>query len=88
MGDGDLTISEFQEMIRKAYYHRDKQRGIDKTFMWFVEEVGELARAIKNKNIENIEEEIADVAAWLISLANLLNIDMRTAIIKKYGNSI
>jgi len=54
--------------------------------MWFIEEVGELARAIKSGNRDNIEEEIADVAAWLVSLANLLEIDFEEAVLKKYKN--
>ncbi|MHA1590332.1 MAG: MazG nucleotide pyrophosphohydrolase domain-containing protein [Candidatus Njordarchaeales archaeon] len=81
-----LTFKEFQKIIRDAYFERDSARGLDRTFMWFIEEVGELARAIKNGNRENIEEEIADVAAWLVSIANLLNVDIEKAILKKYRN--
>jgi len=54
--------------------------------MWFIEEVGELARAIKNGDMDNIEEEIADVAAWLVSIANLLGVDFEKAVLKKYSN--
>jgi len=80
-----MTIREFQELIRKTYYKRDYARGLDRTFMWFIEEVGELARAIKSGDRSNIEEEIADVAAWLISIANLLDVDLEEAIEKKYS---
>ena len=81
-----LTLREFQEIIRKAYFERDSARGLDRTFMWFIEEVGELARAIKSGDMDNIEEEIADVAAWLVSIANLLDVDFEKAILKKYSN--
>jgi len=81
-----LTIREFQELIRKYYYERDSKRGLERTFIWFIEEVGELARAINKGGRENIEEEIADVAAWLVSVANLLGIDLEKAILKKYKN--
>jgi len=81
-----LTLREFQEIIRKAYFKRDSARGLDRTFMWFIEEVGELARAIKSGDMDNIEEEIADVAAWLVSIANLLDVDFEKAILKKYSN--
>lgn len=81
-----LTLRQFQDIIRQAYFHRDSARGLDRTFMWFIEEVGELARAIKSGNRDNIEEEIADVAAWLVSLANLLEIDFEEAVLKKYKN--
>ncbi|MHA1616859.1 MAG: MazG nucleotide pyrophosphohydrolase domain-containing protein [Candidatus Njordarchaeales archaeon] len=81
-----LTLKDFQRIIYDAYFERDKARGLDRTFMWFIEEVGELARAIKSGNRENMEEEIADVAAWLVSIANLLDIDIEKAILKKYKN--
>ena len=45
-----MTIREFQEIIRKTYYDRDAARGLAATFMWLVEEVGELARALQNED--------------------------------------
>ncbi|MDF1665675.1 MAG: MazG nucleotide pyrophosphohydrolase domain-containing protein, partial [Planctomycetota bacterium] len=56
-----MKLSEFQSLIRDQYLEKDKARGIDGTFMWFVEEVGELARALKNDDRQNLEEEFADV---------------------------
>lgn len=77
-----MKISEFQNLIRELYYEKDAKRGIEKTFMWFIEEIGELADAIrKNKNPG---EEFADVFAWLVSLANLLNIDIDEEVRNKY----
>jgi len=70
--------------MRAIYYERDSRRGIERTFMWLVQEVGELSRAILRNDRENIEEEVADVLAWLASLCNLLGIDMENAVIKKY----
>lgn len=80
-----LTVREFQELIRKAYYERDSRRGLFKTWLWLQEEIGELATAIRRGDRENIAEEIADVIAWVVSIANLLNIDVEDALIKKYG---
>ena len=51
-----MTISEFQEWIRDKYEQRDRQRGTPATFMWFVEEVGELATALASDDRENKEE--------------------------------
>lgn len=79
-----MKISEFQEIIRKTFYKKDKKRGIDGTFRWMVEEVGELARAIKKNDEKKMEEEIADIFAWLCSIANLLNIDVEKSVFKKY----
>ena len=41
-----MRISEFQKLIEEIYLARDTARGRDGTFVWFVEEVGELARAL------------------------------------------
>jgi NTP pyrophosphatase (non-canonical NTP hydrolase) len=80
-----MKLNDFQELMKELYFHRDSQRGVDKTFMWLTEEVGELGRAIRTENREGMEEEIADILAWLSSLANLLNIEMEKATLKKYG---
>ncbi len=77
-----MRIREFQDRIRRIYYDKDSKRGKEKTFLWFIEEVGELAEAIR-KN-ENLGEEFADVFAWLVSLANLCNIDLEEEVKKKY----
>lgn len=91
--EGKLSIGEFQRLIANAYVMRDRQRGVEGTFLWFVEEVGELARAIKGGKKEELEEEFADVLAWLVSLATLVNVDMEKAATRylngcpKCGNS-
>lgn len=78
-----MTIKEFQQLIEQIYYTKDKKRGLAKTFCWFCEEVGELARAIRSEKSEKLAEEFADVFAWLVSLASLCQIDLATAI-RKY----
>ncbi len=77
-----MEIREFQRKIYEDYYQRDKGRGIDGTFRWLVEEVGELAKALRGEG--DLEEEIADVIAWTFSIANLVGVDVEKAIIKKY----
>ncbi len=79
-----LTVKYAQELMRKYYFRRDLSRGIYATFTWFIEEVGELAEAILNNNKSAIEEEIADVLAWLLSIANILGVDVEEAFRKKY----
>ena len=56
------------------------------TYEWLVEEVGELGEALKEDNKKNIEEEFADVLAWLASLANVVDIDLEKVAITKYKN--
>ena len=74
-----MRIAEFQRLIAEKYEKRDRQRGIPATFMWFVEEVGELATALAEKDRENRQEEFADVFAWLCTLANISNVDLEKA---------
>jgi NTP pyrophosphatase (non-canonical NTP hydrolase) len=83
-----MKISEFQNIISRKYENRDRQRGIPGTFMWFIEEVGELATALASNDRENTEEEFADVFAWLCTLANISDIDIEKACTKYTGDNI
>jgi len=78
----DITLREFQQFIRDKYYARDSQRGTPGTFMWFIEEVGELATALAGNDQDNKEEEFADVLAWMCTLANINNVDLAKAVEK------
>ncbi|MFP3908799.1 MAG: MazG nucleotide pyrophosphohydrolase domain-containing protein [Halobacteriota archaeon] len=77
-----MTLTNFQKMIHDIYYARDLDRGAEKTMLWLVEEVGELAEAVRKD--EDIGEEIADIMAWSVSLANLYDIDVEKEVNKKY----
>jgi len=79
-----VDLREAQRLIREKYYERDSTRGLYATFTWFIEEIGELADAIIKMNKSALEEELADVFAWLLSIANLLNIDLEDSFRKKY----
>jgi len=80
-----LSISQFQEMIRTAYGAKDRQRGVEGTFMWFMEEIGELATALRSGTVQERAEEFADVLAWLATLANVVDVDLESAVQAKYG---
>ncbi len=80
-----MTISEFQQLIRRTYHERDAKRGIDKNMLWFVEEVGELAEGVRKGDRAEIEAEMADVLAWLSTVASLSGIDLEQAALAKYG---
>jgi len=79
-----LKIKEFQKMIGDIYLARDAARGPDKSFLWLLEEVGELTRAYRRGELEPLGSEMADVIAWLASVANLLNIDLEAELLRKY----
>ncbi|GAG77888.1 unnamed protein product [marine sediment metagenome] len=83
-----MKIAEFQKLIKDLYIEQDQKRGLHKTFTWLIEEIGELARILKNNKIEleKASEELADIVAWTTSLANLLEIDLENALLKKYPN--
>lgn len=74
-----MRIAEFQRLIAQKYEKRDRQRGIPATFMWFVEEVGELATALAGDDQTNKQDEFADVLAWLCTLANISDVDLEKA---------
>jgi len=75
-----MQIREFQQLIDRMYSDKDRQRGPAKTWLWFSEEVGELASAIAKNDRDNLPEEFADVFAWLVTLANVMDVDLQTAI--------
>jgi len=77
-----MHIREFQELISKKYEKRDRKRGIPATFMWFIEEIGELATALAGDDPKNKEEEFADAFAWLCTLANITDVDLEKACTK------
>ncbi|WP_432800407.1 MazG nucleotide pyrophosphohydrolase domain-containing protein [Poriferisphaera sp. WC338] len=90
-----MTIADFQGYIREKYFATDSDRGTPGTFMWFIEEVGELATTLHKikgeggntsggSTHEDLEGEFADVFAWLCTLANINDVDLETALRKKY----
>lgn len=83
-----MQIKEFQGIISEKYEKRDRERGVPATFLWFIEEVGELATALAGSDQENKQEEFADVLAWLCTLANISNVDLEKACMKYTGKEI
>jgi NTP pyrophosphatase (non-canonical NTP hydrolase) len=83
-----LTLADFQKHVAERYEKVDRARGWPKTFAYFIEEVGELATALtgddEQKDRANLEEEFADVIAWLCTLANITDVDLAAAVTKKY----
>jgi NTP pyrophosphatase (non-canonical NTP hydrolase) len=81
-----MHIYEFQEMMRRLYFHRDSERGTAGTYEWFTDEIKELGEALDVNDKKGLEGEFADVLAWLASLANITDIDLEKATLKKYDN--
>ena len=85
MSTPPIRFDEFQQMMRDMYLEKDLERGIDGTFMWLVEEIGELASALREGTAEEQRGEFADVLAWLTTIANVAEIDLTQALHEKYG---
>ena len=81
-----VALSDFQQLIHKMYFDKDVARGIDGTFMWLMEEVGELAAALRSGSQQDKMEEFADVLAWLTTIANVSGVDLSEAVARKYGD--
>jgi NTP pyrophosphatase (non-canonical NTP hydrolase) len=87
----DLTIRAFQQLVRDRYFATDAARGVPGTFMWLIEEIGELATSLHENAPDanpteaqraNLAEEFADVLAWLATLANITDVDLADALTK------
>lgn len=82
----DVGLAELQQLIRAMYYDKDVARGAEGTFMWLMEEVGELAAAIREGDPVNLQAEFADCLAWLATIANVTGVDLAQAVRNKYGS--
>jgi NTP pyrophosphatase (non-canonical NTP hydrolase) len=80
----NIPLPDIQKLISDRYEKTDRTRGTPKTFLWFIEEVGELATALNGSDRDNLREEFADVLAWLCTLANINDIDLAEAVADKY----
>jgi NTP pyrophosphatase (non-canonical NTP hydrolase) len=81
-----MTLSDLQSLIRRMYHDKDAARGVEGTFMWLVEEVGELSSALRSGTRDEQAMEFADVLAWLATIANVAGVDLGEAVRKKYGD--
>jgi NTP pyrophosphatase (non-canonical NTP hydrolase) len=80
-----VSLADFQQLIRRMYHEKDVARGVEGTFMWLMEEVGELATALRSGSHEERVGEFADVLAWLTTIANVVGVDLTEAVQQKYG---
>lgn len=81
-----MSLAQLQRLIREMYSDKDEARGVEGTFMWLMEEVGELASALREGTPEELAAEFADVLAWLATIANVAKVDLTAAMLAKYGS--
>ena len=81
-----MRIREFQDLIEATFGAKDRGRTLAESYLWFVEEVGELARAVNGRTSrENLELEFADAFAWLTTLASLADVDLEAVATQRYA---
>jgi NTP pyrophosphatase (non-canonical NTP hydrolase) len=80
-----VELAELQHQIEALYGARDRARGVDGTFRWWVEEVGEVAKALRGGDPAELEHELGDALAWLASVANLAGVDLARAVDRYAG---
>jgi NTP pyrophosphatase (non-canonical NTP hydrolase) len=80
-----MSLRDAQQLIETMYSGKDRRRGSPATFLWLMEEIGELAAAIREGTHQEKAEEFADVLAWLITLANVEQVDLPRAFGEKYA---
>ena len=75
-----MDLARLQDVIERTYGDRDRARGVPSTVAWLAEELGELAQAVRKGSRADQVHELADVLAWVASLANQMGIDLTEAV--------
>lgn len=74
-----MDLIRFQQLMRATYGARDRQRGVAASVAWLVEELGELAQAVRKGDRADQLHELGDVLAWLASIADQLDVSLDEA---------
>ncbi len=79
-----MEFEEIRKLIKEKYYEIDSKSGELFLLAVLFEEVGELAEAVRKRDIKAVEEELTDVLFMILSLANLFDVDLESRLIEKY----
>lgn len=74
-----MDLGTFQQLMADTYGERDAARGLPASVAWLVEEVGELAQAVRKGDEAARLHELGDVLAWLASIAEQLGLSLEEA---------
>ena len=74
-----MHLEEFQRLMADTYGARDSARGLPASVAWLVEEVGELAQAVRKGDDQARLHEVGDVLAWLASITEQLGLSLQEA---------
>ncbi len=79
-----MELKDVQRLIKEKYYEIDSKSGPLFLLAVLFEEVGELAEAVRKRELSSIREELTDVLFMVLSLANLFDLDLEEKLIEKY----
>jgi NTP pyrophosphatase (non-canonical NTP hydrolase) len=74
-----MDLGDFQRLMADTYGERDAARGLSASVAWLVEEVGELAQAVRKGDDAARLHEVGDVLAWLASITDQLGLSLEDA---------
>jgi NTP pyrophosphatase (non-canonical NTP hydrolase) len=74
-----MEIAMFQRHIAATFGERDRARGVDGTFRRLVEEMGEVAKAVRGRDRAALALELSDLLAWTVSVAVICDVDLDRA---------
>lgn len=74
------SFAELQARLKRTYGNRDRARGAAMTIAWLFEEVGDLAKAARRGTRDEQLNELSDVMAWVVALANQLGLSIDEAL--------
>jgi len=83
-GRRGLDLGTLQQAIARTFGARDRARGMDGTFRRLVEEIGEVANALRRGDRRALALELSDVLAWTVSVAVLGGVDL-ARVARRYG---
>jgi NTP pyrophosphatase (non-canonical NTP hydrolase) len=79
-----MDLKELRRIIKEKYYEIDAKSGELFLLSVLFEEVGELAEAVRKKDVKAVEEELTDVLFMVLSLANYFDVDVESKLMEKY----
>jgi NTP pyrophosphatase (non-canonical NTP hydrolase) len=71
------ALASLQASALGLYGRLERERAL----VWTMEELGELAQAVcREEGRDRLEEELGQLTAWLLCLANILGVDLAAAV--------
>ena len=68
MSDPARGLKAFQEQVERIYLDRDRARGWEKTFAWFIEELGERHGALGGRESNHSSSVTMNIAGAVLRI--------------------